>query len=99
MLGPNGDQYTRQIVAIQQELAELQASQRIVTTPEELESLEHEIHRLTNRLAAAILGQTLQKSLDSETNQEAEKELIQEHPQRLKSEGGKICHNSDRIRR
>lgn len=99
MSGASESQYTRQIAAIQQELAEMQASSRIVTTPEELESLEHEIQRLTNRLAAAILGQTLQNSLDSEAQQEAEQKLVKTHPQRLRSEGKKICHNSDRLRR
>lgn len=92
-------QYTRQISTIQQELAKMQASSRVVTTPEELETLEHEIHHLTNRLAAAILGQTLQRSLDSDENQKSEQKMVKEHPQRLRSEGKKICQNSDRVRR
>jgi hypothetical protein len=92
-------QYARQIAAIQQELNDLQASSRIVTGPEELGGLEREIRRLTDRLAAAILGQKVQASLDSDEVQEAETKLIKNHPKRLKSEGKKISYNSDRIRR
>ena len=76
----------------------MQASSRIVTSAMELEELEREIRQLTDRLAAAILGQKVQRSLDSEEGQEAEQELIKKHPQRLKSEGKKIRHNSDRVR-
>ena len=88
----------RQIATIHQELAEMQASSRIVTSPKELEDLEHEIRQLTDRLAAAILGQKVQRSLDSEGSQEAEREVIKNHRQRLKSEGKKTRHNSDLVR-
>jgi hypothetical protein len=97
MSEPTESRYARQIVTIQQELAELQASSRIVTSPEELEELEREIRQLTDRLAAAILGQKVQLSLDGEEGQEAERTLIKNHPQRLKSEGKKIRHPSDRV--
>jgi hypothetical protein len=90
--------YSRQIATIQQELSKMQASSRIVTSPQELEELEREIRQLTDRLAAAILGQRVQGSLDSEAGQEAEQELIKKHPQRLKSEGKKTRHNSDLVR-
>ena len=49
--------YGRQIASIQQELSKMQASSRIVTSPNELEELEREIRQLTDVLAAAILGQ------------------------------------------
>lgn len=91
-------QYIRQIAAIHQELAEMQASSRIVTNPKELEELEREIRQLTDRLAAAILGQKVQRSLDSRQGQEAERTVIKNHPKRLKSEGKKIRHHSERIR-
>lgn len=90
--------YARQIASIHQELAEMQASSQIVTSPKELEDLEHEIRQVTDRLAAAILGQRVQRSLDSEESQEAERTVIKSHPQRLKSEGKKIRHNSDLVR-
>ena len=64
--------YGRQIASIQQELSKMQASSRIVTSPNELEELEREIRQLTDGLAAAILGQKMQRSVDSEAGQEAE---------------------------
>jgi len=64
--------YGRQIASIQQELSKMQASSRIVTSPNELEELEREIRQLTDGLAAAILGQKVQTSVDSEAGQEAE---------------------------
>ena len=92
------DRYARQIAAIQRELGELQASSRIVTNAEELAALEVEIREVTDRLAAAILGQKVQASLDSEDVQEAERTLIKNHPQRLKREGKKIGHCSNSVR-
>lgn len=93
------ERHSRQIATIHRELAELQASSRIVTTPEELLSLEEEVRQITNRLAAALLEQKVQASLDSVEGQEAEQALIKNHPQRLKSEGKKKRHRSNPIRR
>ncbi len=58
--------YDRQIAAIQKELAEMQTSSRIVTSPTELEEMEREIRQLTDRLAAARVSQKVQRSMDSE---------------------------------
>ena len=99
MQGSSNDRYSREIASIQQELTELQASGRIVTGPEELERLEHEIRQLTDRLAAALLGQKVQASLDSDEMAEAEQQLIKDHPQRLKSEGKKRGYNSHVVRK
>ena len=65
--------------------------------PKELEQLELEIRRLTDRLAAALLGQKVQASLDSEEMSEAERELIKSHPKRLKSEGKKRSHRAHNV--
>lgn len=81
--------YERQIELIQQELAALQESRRIVTTPQELAELEREIRSLTDRLGNALLGQKVQASLDSDELSEAEQTLVKRHPNRLKSEGKK----------
>lgn len=93
------DRYSRQMARIQQELAALQASSRMVTGPEELEELEHEIRRLTDQLAAALLAQKVQASLDSDEMTEAERDLIKNHPQRLKSEGKKRSHRAHIVRK
>ena len=92
-------QYARQIAAIQHELVHLQTSSRIVTTPEEMKQLEREIRVLTDRLAAALLGEKVQASLDSDEMTEAEGKLIQDHPKRLKSEGKKRSHRSHSVRK
>lgn len=81
--------YARQIEQIQQELAALQESRRIVTTPQGLAELEREIRSLTDRLGNALLGQKVQASLDSDELSEAEQQLVKRHPKRLKSEGKK----------
>ena len=83
------DLYGLQIASIQSELTQLQTSARIVTNAEELIQLEHEIHEITNRLAAALLGQKMQASLDSDEMSEAEEAMIEKHPKRMKSEGEK----------
>lgn len=83
------DLYGHQIASIQKELTQLQTSARIVTNAEELEQLEHEIREITDRLAAALLGQKMQASLDSDEMSEAEEAMIEKHPKRMKSEGEK----------
>jgi type IV secretory pathway VirB4 component len=92
------DQYGRQIASIQDELMRLQTSARIVTNAEELEKLEHEIREITDRLAAALLGQKVQASLDSDEMSEAEAAMIEKHPKRMKSEGKKNSRRSHIIR-
>ena len=78
------DRHERQIAQIQNELTQLQASVRVVMNAEELMALEHEIHEITNRLAAALLEQKVQASLDSDEMTEAEKAMIEKHPKRLR---------------
>lgn len=91
-------QYERQIASIQKELAQFQTSSRIITTPQEMEQLEREIRELTDRLAAAVLGQKVQASLDSDEMAEVEAKLIQEYPKRMKSEGKKRSRSSHIVR-
>jgi hypothetical protein len=92
-------EYASQIERIQSELADLQQNRRIVTTPAALEQLERDIRQLTDRLAAAILDQKVQESLDSDELAEAERTLIKNHPKRLKSEGKKSGHHPHLLRR
>jgi len=92
------ERHERQIAQIQNELTQLQASMRIVMNSEELMALEHEIHEITNRLAAALLEQKVQASLDSDEMTEAEKAMIEKHPKRLRSEGKKISRRTHIVR-
>jgi hypothetical protein len=93
------NRYERQIEEIQQEIVALQKSRRIVTTPQELESLEREIRELTERLGNALLGEKMQASLDSDEMSEAEQELVKQHPKRLKSEGKKTSRCAPHLAR
>jgi len=86
--------YDRQIEQIQEEIAALQVSRRIVTTPQELESLEREIRKLTERLGNALLGAKVQASLDSDELSETEQTFVEQHPKRLKSEGKKTLRSA-----
>ena len=92
------DRHERRIAQIQNELTQLQASVRVVMNAEELMALEHEIHEITNRLAAALLEQKVQASLDSDEMTEAEKTMIEKHPKRLRSEGKKISRRTHIVR-
>ena len=91
--------YERQIEEIQQEILSLQKSRRIVTTPQELESLEREIRALTERLGNALLGEKVQASLDSDELSKAEQALVEQHPKRLKSEGKKTSRSAPHLGR
>lgn len=86
--------HARQIEQIQEEIAALQESSRVVTTPQELEALEQEIRALTDSLGTALLGQKVQASLDSDAVTEAAEALVQKHPKRLKSEGKKTSQSA-----
>ena len=92
------DRHKRRIAQIQNELTQLRASARIVMNAEELMALEHEIHEITNRLAAALLEEKVQTSLDSDEMKEAEKATIEKQPKRLKSEGKKISRRTHIVR-
>lgn len=64
---------TSQLDEVMQEIDRLQKDAGIVTTPEELETLEREIRQLTDRLASLLLAQKLQASLDSAEMEQGEK--------------------------
>jgi len=92
------NRHEHRIAQIQNELTQLQASVRVVMNAEELMALEHEIHEITNRLAAALLEQKVQASLDSDGMTEAEKAMIEQHPKRLRSEGKKTSRRTHIVR-
>jgi hypothetical protein len=81
--------YELEIEKVYEQLAQLQQEVRIVTNAEELEELERDVRQLTDQLGSLLLGQKVQASLDAPEGEEAEKELVQSIPKRLKSEGKK----------
>ena len=78
--------YEIEIANIQQEIADLQASVRTVTSPEGLIELENEIKTLVDALGNALVGQKLQEAINADEMAEAEAALIADHPQRFRRE-------------
>ncbi len=56
---------------------------------ETTETLEQEIRELINEQGSLLLGMKLQQILDSEEVEQAEQELVEKIPKKMKSEGKK----------
>lgn len=56
---------------------------------ETTETLEQEIRELINEQGSLLLGMKLQQILDSKEVQQAEQELVEKIPKKMKSEGKK----------
>ncbi len=79
--------YTRQIQEALDELHQMQEVPRLVTSPEELEALEHEIRQRTDQLGSLLVGYHLQQACDSPALQ-AEQDLLMSHwPKPLQNDG------------
>ena len=79
--------YTRQIQEALDELHQMQEVPRLVTSPEELEALEHEIRQRTDQLGSLLVGYHLQQAFDSPALQ-AEQDLLMSHwPKPLQNDG------------
>ena len=57
--------YARHIQEIRDELGQLQQTPRLMTSPEDLEALEHEIRQRTDSLGSLLVGYHLQQALDA----------------------------------
>ena len=79
--------YTRHIQEILDELGQIQQSPRPVTSPEDLEALEHEIRQRTDHLGSLLIGYHLQQALDSAVLQAEQERLVRQWPQSLKNDG------------
>jgi hypothetical protein len=62
----------------------MQEVPRLLTSPEELEALEHEIRQRTDRLGSLLVGQHLQQSLDADALQAEQEQLVSHWPKPLK---------------
>ena len=79
--------YTRQIQEALDELQQMQEVPRLVTSPEELEALEHEIRQRTDQLGSLLVGYHLPQAFDSSALQ-AEPDLLMSHgPKPLQNDG------------
>src|SRR5438093_4368647 len=78
---------TRDIQEVLDELHQMQQTPRLVTSPEELEALEREIRRRTDRLGSLLVGHHLQHALDSAALQAAQAQLVHQGPTPLTNDG------------
>jgi hypothetical protein len=77
----------RDIQEVLNELRQMERTPRLVTSPDELEALEHEMRRHTDRLGSLLVGYHLQQAMDS-TALQAEQDLLVSHgPTPLKNDG------------
>ena len=87
----NIDDYQRLLDETKEKLEHLvnQTYQSGTSLEETVETLEQEIQELMNMQGSLLLGMKLQQLLDSEEVEQAEKELIEKIPKKMKSEGKK----------
>src|SRR6266481_1702816 len=79
--------YARHIQEVLNELCQMQQTPRLVTSPEELETLEREIRQRTDRLGSLLVGHHLQQALDSAALQALQEQLVSQWPKPLKNDG------------
>jgi hypothetical protein len=79
--------YARHIQEALQALHQLQQTPRLVTSPDELETLEREIRQCTDRLGSLLVGHHLQRALDSAALQAEQEQLVRQWPTPLKNDG------------
>src|SRR5712691_3189142 len=79
----------RHIQEVLDELHQMQQTPRLVTSPEELETLEREIRQRTDQLGSLLVGYHLQQALDSPALQAEQDLLVRQLPKPLTS-GGKV---------
>src|SRR5262245_6017523 len=79
--------YARDIQEVLNELCQMQQTPRLVTSPEELETLEREMRQRTDRLGSLLVGYHLQQALDSAALQAAQEQLVHQWPTPLKNDG------------
>ena len=79
--------YARRIQEVLNELGQLQQTPRLVTSPEDLEALEHEMRQRTDHLGSLLVGYHLQQALDAAALQVEQERLVSQWPQSLKNDG------------
>jgi hypothetical protein len=79
--------YTRHIEEALHALHQLQQTPRLVTSPDELETLEREIRQHTDHLGSLLVGHHLQRALDSAALQAEQEQLVRQWPKPLKNDG------------
>ncbi len=76
-----------EISQLHEEISILRSSCRILRNPKDLESLEHELGELVDRLHGLLVGEQIQRSIDSEELKAEAAKLVESWPKRLKNDG------------
>src|SRR5256885_16387714 len=79
--------YTRDIQAVLDDLHQMQQTPRLVTSPEELEALEHAIRQHTDHLGSLLVGYHMQQALDSAALHAEQARLVSQWPKPLTNDG------------
>jgi hypothetical protein len=79
--------YATHIQEVLNELRQMQQTPQLVTSPDELETLEREIRQRTDRLGSLLVGHHLQHALDSAALQAEQGQLVSHWPKPLQNDG------------
>lgn len=81
--------YNREIEKVKATLTEFQQNAHLASSAKDVEKLEQDIRQMTDLLGSLLLGQKLQQSLDSAPVEQEAQVLVDNVPQKMKSEGKK----------
>jgi hypothetical protein len=79
--------YPRSIQEVLNELQQFAHTAQAVTSPQELEALEHDIRQRTDRLGSLLVGYHMQQALDAVALQAEQEQLVRQWPHPLKNDG------------
>jgi hypothetical protein len=76
-----------EINRVQEKIDSLRKSGEILRNPKDLEQLERDIGEITDHLHGLLVGEQIQRSIDSEDVKEEAAKLVESWPKRLKNDG------------
>jgi hypothetical protein len=79
--------YPKAIQEVLDELCQMQQTPRLVTSPEELETLERAIRQCTDRLGSLLVGYHRQQALDAAALPAEQEQLVSHWPHPLTNDG------------
>src|SRR5262249_6625254 len=79
--------YTRSIQEVLNELQQFAHTAQAVTSPQELEALEHDIRQRTDRLGSLLVGYHMQQALDAVALKAEQEQLVRHWPHPIKNDG------------
>jgi hypothetical protein len=83
----NDHNLDKEIKQIFEEISGLRSCRVILRNPKDLEKLERDLGELTDRLHGLLVGEQIQRSIDSEAVEDEVAELVASWPKRLRDDG------------